>query len=402
MLNSGRPLFRLHDMGQEIPEGDKTLGEVLRENGYDTYGIGKWHNGAASYTRSFSDGKNIFFGGMWDHWNVPICDYRADGDYSKLLKRHTLNFGWSNEVSFSICDRIEAGKHSSELMREAAVSYIENHDGGKPFYMYVSFLAPHDPRTMPDKFRNMYDPDDIRLPESFAEKHEIDYGLCDGTERDERLAPTPRTKKDIKRHIAEYYAMISHLDDNVGQIMDAAVKKGIADDTIFVFAADNGLAVGCHGLMGKQNLYEHSIRVPLIISGRGIPKNLRKNEYVYLHDLYPTLCDLSGSKIPKTVESKSLVDVINGGAGYETLYFAYENKIRSVKDGRFKLMEYRHGNTKATQLFDLQNDPEELRNLGGDPKYAGEIKRLRALMLQCRDFHDDAAHRCSAGYWENF
>ena len=81
MINSSRTLFNLVQNGKEIPECDTTMCQSFRNAGYNCHGIGKWHNGTDRYTRSFSSGDDIFFGGMWDHWNVPVCDYRADGNY---------------------------------------------------------------------------------------------------------------------------------------------------------------------------------------------------------------------------------------------------------------------------------------------------------------------------------
>ena len=151
--------------------------------------------------------------------------------------------------------------------------------------MYVSLMAPHDPRTMPKEFLEMYDPEEIKLPENFLTEHPIDTGAL--RVRDELLAAFPREPNEIKRHIAEYYAMISHLDHAFGRLLTALQEQGKLDNTIIVFAGDNGLALGQHGLMGKQNLYDHSVRVPLIFAGPGIPEGEQRNSPVYLLDIFP-------------------------------------------------------------------------------------------------------------------
>ena len=105
--------------------------------------------------------------------------------------------------------------------------------------------------------------------------------------------------------------MISHLDHEFGRVLDALEERGLTDNTLIVLAGDNGLAVGQHGLMGKQNCYEHSVRVPLIFAGPGVPEGRRSDAYVYLFDIFATLCELTGTPRPSTVEGESLVPAMN-------------------------------------------------------------------------------------------
>lgn len=398
MLHSGRTLFHIDKEGQQIPENHTTLGETFGNAGYRTFGTGKWHNGTASYNRSFSDGDHIFFGGMWDHWNVPLCNYDPTGTYDNIINV-TPDFFHSNHPMQTHCDRFSMGRHSSEVLSGTAISFIENYRCDDPFLLYVSFLAPHDPRTMPKSFREMYDPDSTRLPENFMEEHMFNYGARQI--RDEQLASYPRTETEIKRHIAEYYSMITHLDYEIGRIIEALEKSGHADNTIIVLAGDNGLAVGQHGLMGKQSLYEHSIRVPLLFSGPGIPKGLKLDQYAYLFDIYPTLCDLAGVETPDSVEGKSLLPILHQPDMKlrETLYFAYRDLIRSVKNDRYKLIEYT-GSVRETQLFDLENDPIELNNLYGQKEYDAIVHSLRNELMRSRDDWDDMQHPLGKTFWE--
>ena len=149
MLNTGRHLFHLEDLGQDIPESHITMGQAFRENGWQTIGIGKWHNGCPAYARSFETGGSIFFGGMWDHWNVPVCRYDPSGQYDNTIN-FVVNFFDSNRIIQQHCDEFVPGKHSSELLTDTAISMLRKHAGGeKPFFLYLAYLAPHDPRTMP-------------------------------------------------------------------------------------------------------------------------------------------------------------------------------------------------------------------------------------------------------------
>ncbi len=377
MLHTGRTLFRIQDEGQEIPPDHTLLGEHFRAAGYAAYGVGKWHNGCPAYARGFSGGAEIFFGGMDDHWNVPACDFDPAGRYDRLAPFVRDPFH-TNATGQRRCDHIRPGVHSTDLFTDAAIRLLETRERARPFLMYLSLMAPHDPRTMPRRFLDLYPADRLPLPPNFAPAHAIDTGALDV--RDERLAARPRDPAEIRRHIAEYFAMITHLDDALGRVLAALERDGDLDSTVIAFAGDNGLALGQHGLMGKQNLYDHSVRVPLILAGPGVPAGRRRDALVLLSDLFPTLCCLAGIPAPASVEGHGLAPCLRDGAAVrDDLYLAYCGTIRAVTDGRRKLIEYASG---ATQLFDLEADPFETRNLapdGAHPDLPGLRRRLGAL-----------------------
>jgi arylsulfatase A-like enzyme len=362
MLMSGRTLFHLSRGGSDIPPVHVTLPEVLGDAGYNTFATGKWHNGRKAYARCFSDGGKIFFGGMSDHYKVPVYDFDPEGKYRKSKQ-------YADE-----------GKHSSELFSDAVIDFLSGYKDDAPFFAYVAYTAPHDPRHMPEKYMDMYDPDAIRLPKNFLPEHPFDNGEM--VIRDEKLAAWPRTPEEVRQHIAAYYAMITHLDAQIGRVLDALKETGHADDTIVVFSADNGLAVGRHGLMGKQNLYEHSVHVPLVICGPGIPRNKRQEALCYLPDIYPTLCDLVGLTVPDSVEGMSLWPVLRGEREKtrDALLFAYKNFQRGLRIGGWKLIMYNVNGNKTTQLFNIWNDPWEMNNLAEEIAYAGTVGDLIPLM----------------------
>ena len=230
----------------------------------------------------------------------------------------------------------------------------------------------------------------------------FDYGWMSG--RDETVESYPRKPEAVKKHIAEYYSMISHIDANVGRIIKALEDKGELENTIIVFAGDNGLALGQHGLMGKQNIYEHSVRLPLVMAGPGIPAGSSRDQYVYLLDIYPSLCEMCGVKIPESVEGKSFAPMFEQEE-YVTrpdIYHAFQARIRGVQDGRFKLVEYRCDKLKFTQLFDLKNDPWETQNFAGVPGYEGILQKLRARMEEYREEWDEEGHIYGRQYWEQW
>lgn len=402
MLNSGKTLFHLQDCGREIPEGQVTMCENFLRHGYHTTGIGKWHNGVGSYARSFDSGDNIFFGGMWDHWNVPVNDFKPDGKYEKEIN-FTPNFT-ANQIPVSVlAERINAGVHSTDLFSGSAVKYIESYSDEKPFFLYLSFLAPHDPRTMPEQFKHMYDPEKITLPPNYMEMPAVTYGWA-AEGRDENTEAYPRRPERIRQHMADYYAMISHIDWCVGHVLDALKRKNMLDNTIVVLCGDNGLAIGQHGLMGKQNLFEHSVKVPLVMAGPGIPKDKVSRQYVYLSDIYPTLCDLCGLPIPATVESKSFAGLLAGRDEpiHQDLYLAFQARIRGVISGKYKLLEYRTEDIKLTQLFDLENDPWERDNLFDMAGSHEIVAELRQKLFRLRDEWGDEGILFGQQYWQQW
>jgi arylsulfatase A-like enzyme len=396
MLMTGRTLFHIEREGQSIPLEHVMLGEALRQAGYVTFGTGKWHNSPAAYARSFADGAEIFFGGMDDHWKVPACDFDPTGQYP-AARKHTSRHGNLWQEKDQIFDHIHEGKHSSDLFCDAAIEFLTNYHDERPFFAYISFMAPHDPRETHQRYHDLYSPDDITLPPNWMPEHPFDNGEL--WVRDEKLAAWPRTPQEIRKHIAEYYAMITHADAQMGRVLQTLQEIGQADHTIVVFAGDNGLAIGQHGLMGKQNMYDHSLRVPLVMSGPAIPKNAQSDAFCYLSDIYPTLCELIGLPVPASVEGQSLVPAMRDGARIrDTMYFAYRDIQRCVRDDRYKLIEYVVDGQRTTQLFDIQADRWETSNLAADPAYVEYLARLRQELVRWRDELDDDKQ----AFWQSY
>ena len=373
MLLTGRNLFSLEDTGNNIPANHTTMPEAFRAAGYRTCGIGKWHNGRSSHARSFTDGAQIYFGGMGDHFHLATWDFDPEGKYPEKAAR-------------------VRGGHSSQLLSDAAVDFIRKQQDDKPFFLYTAFLAPHDPRTAPPEYVARYKPEDIPLPQNFAVEHPFDNGEL--KIRDELLAPFPRTPEAIRQHIADYYAMITHLDAQLAKVIQALDDCGQRDNTIIVFAGDNGLALGQHGLMGKQNLYECSVRVPLLMGGPGMEPNARRDTLCCLQDVFPTLCQLAGVGVPDSVEGKSLAGALkgDGAPARDHVFYAYRDVQRGVSDGRWKLIEYSVGGVRTTQLFDLEKNPAEMKNLVEDKTCREELPRMRALLRKSQEeLHDPNA-----------
>jgi arylsulfatase A-like enzyme len=177
----------------------------------------------------------------------------------------------------------------------------------------------------------------------------------------------------------------------VGDIIEVLKREGLYDNTIIVYAADNGLAIGSHGLLGKQDLYEHSMKVPLIIRGPGIPENQTRDALVYLYDLFPTLARLGNLPAPPDVDGKDLSDVITGKEKgvRESLYTVYRNTARAVRTEEWKLIRYPQRN--FTQLFNLRLDPLELNNLAPLPESGQRIDEMMKMLQEWYVMTDDTA-----------
>lgn len=345
MLMTGRSLWRLPNVkGANAPAGLPLLPRLFNDAGYVTFHSGKAGN---------------------------VCAYgNAEFTHTYSTKGRTA---------------LSAQEHA-----DRAIAFLRDHKGEKPFFMYLAPQAPHDPRLAPTEYMKKYDPDKTSLSKNFLPRHPFNNGEL--AVRDEQLAAVPRTESAMRRHLADYYATITHLDAEVGRILDTVKDRGFADKTIVIFSSDQGLAVGGrHGLMGKQNLYEH-VKPPLIFAGPGIPRG-QSNALVYLFDLFPTLCDFAAIKVPDVAEGQSLKPVIRGEKKRvrESLFGAYKACQRMVRDERWKLIKYNANGVKNSQLFDLKNDPDELHNLANAAQYAKEITRLEKLLGEARRHFGDPA-----------
>lgn len=374
MLLTGRGVHHLKGNGTEIPETDTLLGALLQRNGYQAYGIGKWHNSVDSYMRSFEDGDEILLGGMVDsQYEAPLNHYHKDGVYNDQCMPIDESKRWQPKV----CDHVYKGKHTSQIFADAAIKFLDEKRTSSPFFLYVAFTAPHDPRESPPEYRDRYDNSKISLPPNFMPEHPFDNGHMRG--RDEQLLPWPREPEAVKKEIADYYGAISYLDAQIGRVIESLKKSGQYENTIIVFAGDNGLALGQHGLMGKQSLYEHSIGVPMIWSGPGIAKDKKAAASTYLSDIYPTLCEILNLPPPSTLDGKSFAKNLENPelSLHDEMYFSFRNLQRAVTILPYKLIEYNVKGERHTQLFNLKEDPWETKNLAEKPGMKPVVERMR-------------------------
>ncbi|MFI3280563.1 MAG: sulfatase-like hydrolase/transferase [Rikenellaceae bacterium] len=367
------------DRFASLVESRSTWPQVMEDAGYKTFHTGKWHMWYIKPADIYADVELVRGGMPSDHYNFKAPTYGVNNTYlgyERPLSR--------DDESWQPWDTSNGGywlgeKHWSEEQADVMISYIEeNRDSAQPLFMTCAFNAPHDPRQSPREFVELYDVDKIEVPESFQEQHPyMDEMGCGKTLRDEELAPWPRTEYSTQKHRQEYYALISHLDVQIGRIMDALEASGRADNTLIVFSADNGIAIGKHGLMGKQSMYDHSLKVPLVFAGCGLPKGQVREQLTYMQDLVPTVLEIAGVQKPESMDFISELSVARDGSlpsNHEGIYGAYLDVQRMVRNDRYKLLLI--PKAQKVYLFDLKKDPEETKNLYGKAKYKEIVDEL--------------------------
>jgi arylsulfatase A-like enzyme len=377
MLNTGKFLWRARQLESSL-DSLALLGQLwsleMQKLGYDTYMTGKWHVNIepADLFNQVGTVRAGMPGAVPQMYNRPLSE-----DDLEWTPWDTSYGGYW-----------EGGTHWSEVVASEAIGFLDRaNDSEKPFFMYVAFNAPHDPRQSPREFVDMYPLAEVSLPASFLPEYPYKKEIgCDSTLRDERLAPFPRTPYAVKVHRQEYDAMISHLDSQIARILARLEENGRAGNTLIIFTADHGLSVGQHGLMGKQNMYEHSMRPPLIVAGPGIPGGRRKDAAVYMQDVMPTAIDYAGGSVPGWVDFRSLRPLIEGSdaAPSPEIYGAYMDLQRMIRKDDYKLMVYPAAG--VLRFFDLINDPQEIHDLAAS---SGARERMRNMFRDLQELQKE-------------
>ncbi|MGE4489470.1 MAG: sulfatase-like hydrolase/transferase [Kiritimatiellales bacterium] len=322
--------------------------QVFQAAGYHTIHIGKWHNDGHPRDKGYTRTRRVF----------------AQDNLNELEQHgHWLRFKEGLQ---------ETEGHSTELFTEAAVEEIKNAPADRPWFCYIGFFAPHDPHHSPPPFDTLYSSEHMPLFPNHMPEHPIDNGAM--YIRDEFLENWPREQDAMRKYRSRYYGMISHLDHHLGLLFSHLRNAGQLDNTLIVFTGDQGLATGSHGLLGKENMYDHSIASPLIFCGPGIPAAGRSRAMSHHTDLLPTLCDAVEIDRPRTAtDGYSLLPVIRGERARVRpavlcefcMPRAHGGKLfhvqRAVRTERWKLIWY--AESRQFQLFDLERDSDELVNL---------------------------------------
>lgn len=407
MLISGMSVWRANQNRQKWHQNDsvsiaQSWGRLMKNQGYETYMTGKWHVDLPADS-VFDNVVHVRAGMPRDAYpaakvNKNFALYKnGELSYNELMPNGYNRPLSVNDKTWSPTDTSkggfwEGGKHWSEVLVDDTFSFNQKaKQSENPFFMYLAFNAAHDPRQAPQEYIDMYPLDEIEVPVNFTEDYFLHQEIGLGpTLRDEALAPFPRTEYAIKVHLQEYYALISHLDVQIGRILQALEDNDMMDNTYVFLTADHGLAIGSHGLMGKQNMYDHSIRVPMMVMGPAIPKGKEVSADVYLQDVMATSLEIAGVGIPSFVEFKSLLGLVNATekSSYPNgIYGAYLNKQRMIRKDDFKLIVY--PDAKRMLLYDLKNDPYEMKDLNGLDDYKEKQQSLLLDLIEMQRQLDD-------------
>jgi len=345
--------------------------EVMQRAGWHTVYSGKWHVQGTPWKRGYDATAGLFSSG--GAAGMPLtCPVSSTG--SKV----TGYTGWTfkgNDNKPLLDEGIGLTPETDAHIADGVIETIRQR-GDKPFFIHANFTAPHDPLHWPRDVEKRIDPGQLTLPSNFRPEHPFDHGNITG--RDEVIVPAPRTAEDVKKERAIYFTLVENLDLQVGRIISELEKSGALARTLIIFSSDHGLAMGSHGLMGKQNQYEHTIGVPLIIAGPGIPEGRRIAAQCYLRDLFPTICEMAGLEIPATVQGRSLLPVLRGEKAeiHDAIFGSFTDTQRMIRTAEgWKLMWYPKINRR--QLFHLPDDPDELHDLSADPTQQERIGQLQ-------------------------
>ena len=381
MMNTGRFIWHAKKSEKNYPamkENGQFWSLMMENAGYDTYMTGKWHvkQDANSIFKTAKDIRPGMPKSVPEAYNRP----QSAADTTWLPWHKKWGGFW------------QGGKHWSEVVGDNAIEYLDSAKSSKnPFFMYIAFNAPHDPRQSPKEFVDKYPLENIAVPKSFLKLYPYKDKIgCGQGLRDEKLAPFPRTEYSIKVHRQEYYAIITHMDEQIGRIIAHLKETGQDKNTYIIFSADHGLSVGNHGLVGKQNMYDHSMRVPLIVAGPDIPENEKREMQVYLQDVMATSLELAGIEKPEYVEFNSLIPLINKevtASLYPEIYGAYVNFQRMVRTDNYKMIIY--PKAKKIRLFDIINDPNEMNDLTDIAEYAKVKNELIERFKKQQKIMDD-------------
>ena len=368
MLNTGKSLWntkRLFD--NKHLSSHYSWSQRLHNAGYTTFFAGKWH--VSGY-----DPKQLFDYTGTIRPGMPA----TKGDSNRPVQDQEDTWSPSNP---ELEGYWKGGKHWSEVTADETIDFLKQRGSAgdsKPFFAYVAFNAPHDPRQSPQKYLDLYPLKSVPLPPSFMPSYPYTKQMGIWDIRAETLAPRPRTEFAIKVHRREYYALISHMDAQISRILEELKNQGMSDNTVIIYTADNGLSIGNHSFMAKQSMYDYSLASPLIISGPNIPKGIQSNQRIYIQDIMPTTLEIAGLAKSEfaDVDFDSLLPLNQHATQKHSspIYGAYMDFSRCVIKGKWKLIYY----PKASRyrLFNLESDPHELSDLAHDPANKALIQEL--------------------------
>jgi choline-sulfatase len=397
-LAAGQLPHRVGALGNQafLPLSARTYYQQLHDHGSHVGAFGKFdlakpdpYNGArgdrpVNFAWGFThplecEGK--MHAGSRRHGETPLGPYQKHLQQKDLLETFRADYaqrartGWWRDTRDSV---LPAEDFEDAYIGRKAAEWIENHPGDFPWHCFVSFVGPHDPFDPPTEYAARYRgasmPEPTPPAEDAADKPEWIR------QKSASMRDQGRTPEQIAEARRQFSAAVEQIDDEVGRLLNAVAQRGELENTYVIFSSDHGEMLGDHGLYQKSVPYEASARVPLVVAGPGIPAGETRETPVELIDLNPTICELMGAPPAPNLDARSLAPVLFGEA--ETHREAAVGMLEGFQfavDETHKLVLNVHD---RTELYHLQNDPEERRNIAEDDPEA--VRRLRSALQQRR------------------
>ena len=386
----------VYTLADSLDESRRNVAKILKEAGYQTAVIGKWH------LHSVPSG--------FDYWNIiPDEDHHGQGRYMNPI--------------LSEMGKIKQYKgYVTDIITDLTIKWLKNRDENKPFFLLCHHKAPHRPWDPDPKHAKMYENETIPEPGNLLDDYKNRSRAAanakmkigeDLKPRDLKQAPPPGLKGPAlvkwayQRYIKDYLRCVASIDDNIGRLLDFLEKEGVARNTIVIYTSDQGMFLGEHGYFDKRFMYEESIRMPFIIR---YPKEIKPGavlDNIILNvDFAPTFLDYAGIDVPKDMQGRSFRPLLQGKILEDwrtSMYYRYWMHLAhhwvpahyGIRTRRYKLIYY-YGQPLGMkgaipqptepewELFDLKKDPHEMKNVYEDPAYVDVVERLKDEMEKLR------------------
>ena len=358
-----------------------TLPQMFQRSGYASARVGKIYH--------YGNPGDIGTSGLDDpkSWDLVVNPRGIDKDEESKLTNYTPARGLGRSLSYYASPAPDEEHTDGKVATETIALLEKNRD--RPFFIGAGFYRPHCPFIAPQKYFDLYPLDRIAAPPQFPEAAaQVPTAAWFTTPNNWGI--DAQAQREV---IRAYYASISFLDAQVGRVLDALDRLGLADNTIVIFMSDHGYMLGERGQWMKQMLFERSARTPLMMAGPGVTaKGRASTRIVELLDLYPTLAELAGIAPPPGLHGRSLAPLLrdpnarwNHPALTQVLRGTAAARFKgySVRKERWRYTEWEDGK-RGTELYDEDGDRNELRNLAEDPKHAKVVTEMRALLKATR------------------
>jgi choline-sulfatase len=358
----------------------KTLSwhHLLREAGHRVASVGKLHFRLTGEDHGFSEEiiPMHIYQGKGDLLGLIRDDMPARGNSNKMI-----NMAGPGESTYTFYDK-DICSRAQVWLREEAVK-----EQDKPWVLFVSFVAPHFPLTAPPEHYYRYWNRELPMPKLYAREERPRHPYVMDYSRNFNYDDYFDSPQDVKKALAGYFGLVSYLDENIGKVLGALRDSGLAEDTVVMYTSDHGDNLGARGLWGKSTMYEEIAGVPMILAGPGIPAGRRVDTPVSHVDAFPTIVEAAGEKMPSGFPGFSLKKISEGLKPDRTVLSEYHGMGSStgafaVRVGKWKYVHYAKF---GPQLFDLENDPDETRDLAADPAHAKVVEMCRAKLYEICD-----------------